>query len=132
MEQQELTRDELLKTLPKMDLRTDPRANEGGPISARKAAERVKAYEQFINTPPDSLKGQTFAIGFNTRKLIDWLQQNSDNMSAVQVYLTIDEDQMLNVVFWPYTVDGLPSVLHEGKQDGATLSSPYNIGGRRP
>lgn len=115
-----------------MDLSNDARTNEGRPIQARKGADGVLAYEQWINdSNMPNLKGQTFTIGFNSRRLIEWLHQNGDNMDTVQIYLTLDEEQKLNVVLWPYNA-GLPSVIQQGKQGGATLSAPYNIGGRRP
>jgi hypothetical protein len=128
---EDLTRDELLRRLPKMDLRGRPRINEGEPISARMGADKVEAYDEFIKrSGAPSLQGQTFTIGFKAWKLIDWLRANRRFMDTVQVYLTLDEDQKLSVLFWPYNDEGLPAAEIDGKGGSMTLRAPYNIGNK--
>src|SRR5688572_23507003 len=132
-EQVELTREELLKMLPEMNLADGWTLSGGGPISPREAADRVAAYRDYKNEPANSnIKDQTVTIGFDSRRLIDWLNQNKDLMDEVQVFLTLDRsNRKFNIVLWPYKGGG-PAEVREGKEEARALLSPFNIGNRRP
>lgn len=122
-----MTRDELLSQMPELDLSSFNALSPSGDVmDIQEALLRLGKYSRYNQ---DLGLKQTFCVGFDSEKLITWLLSIRGRIDQIKIWFSLDEDDKITVIIWPYT-KGLPARKGEAATDDSL--EPYNYGNRHP